>query len=62
MSPAPDGRGEPPKKQPMLPFSPRRFITILAVLFLVNWALVQVLAPAKERIRVPYTPDLHRRR
>jgi cell division protease FtsH len=54
--PAPDGRGKPPKKQPMIPFSPRRFITILAVLFLVNWALVQVFAPAKERIRVPYTP------
>ncbi len=56
VQPAPDGRGEPPKKQPMLPFSPRRFITILAVLFLVNWAIVQVFAPAKERIRVPYTP------
>ncbi len=54
--PAPDGRGKPAKKQPMIPFSPRRFLIILAVLFLVNWALVQVLAPAKERIRVPYTP------
>ncbi len=54
--PAPDGRGEPKKKQPMIPFSPRRFLTILAVLFLVNWGLVQIFAPAKERIRVPYTP------
>jgi cell division protease FtsH len=40
----------------MLPFSWRRFVTILAVLFLVNWLLVQVFAPAKERIAVPYTP------
>ena len=32
-------------------------MTILAVLFLVNWLLVQVLAPAKEVIRVPYTPN-----
>jgi cell division protease FtsH len=40
----------------MMPFSWRRFLSILAVLFLVNWALVQVLAPPKERIRVPYTP------
>ncbi len=40
----------------MLPFSWRRFVTILAVLFLVNWLLVQVFAPAEERIRVPYTP------
>ena len=54
--PAPDGRGAPQKRPPMMPFSPRRFVTILAVLFLVNWALVQVFAPAKERIRVPYTP------
>ena len=56
VSPAPDGRGAPPQRQPMLPFSLRRFVTILAVLFLVNWLLVQVLAPAKEVIRVPYTP------
>ncbi len=56
VSPAPDGRGAPPAKRPMLPFSPRRFLTILAVLFLANWLLVQVFAPAKERIRVPYTP------
>ncbi len=56
VSPAPDGRGAPKQRQPMLPFSLRRFVTILAVLFLVNWLLVQVLAPAKEVIRVPYTP------
>ena len=56
ISPGPDGRGKPAGKQPMLPFSWRRFVTILAVLFLVNWLLVQVLAPPTERIRVPYTP------
>jgi len=40
----------------MIPFSPRRFLVILAFLFLANWLLVQVFAPATERIRVPYTP------
>src|SRR5215216_242887 len=45
-----------PDKQPMLPWRPRRFITILTLLFLLNWLLVQVIAPAAERIRVPYTP------
>ena len=47
VSPAPDGRGAPAERQPMLPFSWRRFVTILAVLFLVNWLLVQVFAPAE---------------
>ncbi len=56
VTPAPDGRGAPAQRPPMLPFSVRRFVTILAVLFLVNWLLVQVLAPGKEVIRVPYTP------
>ena len=56
VTPAPDGRGAPAQRPPMLPFSLRRFVTILAVLFLVNWLLVQVLAPGKEVIRVPYTP------
>ena len=56
VSPAPDGRGAPQQRPPMLPFSLRRFVTILAVLFLLNWLLVQVFAPAEERISVPYTP------
>src|SRR3954465_5727204 len=56
VSPAPDGRGKPPEKRPMLPWSPRRFIGILIVLLAVNWALAAVLAPPKKRIRVPYTP------
>ncbi len=43
-------------KPPMLPWSPRRFLLILAALFLVNWVLVQIFAPGEERIRVPYTP------
>jgi cell division protease FtsH len=45
-----------PNKTPMLPWSPRRFLVILGVLFLLNWLIVQVFAPAEERIRVPYTP------
>jgi cell division protease FtsH len=40
----------------MLPWSPRRFIGILIVLLVVNWALAAVLAPQKKRIHVPYTP------
>jgi cell division protease FtsH len=40
----------------MIPWSPRRFIVILIALFVLNWALVQVFAPAEEEIRVPYTP------
>jgi cell division protease FtsH len=54
--PAPDGRGAPPAKRPMLPWSPRRFIGILILLLALNWALAAVLAPPKKRIRVPYTP------
>src|SRR3954453_3407805 len=54
--PAPGGRGAPPTKRPMLPWSPRRFIGILLVLLAVNWALAAILAPPKKRIRVPYTP------
>jgi cell division protease FtsH len=67
---APDPRTPPPppdpkrgnlrvaggEKPPMLPWSPRRFLLILAALFLLNWVIVQVFAPGEERIRVPYTP------
>jgi len=51
--PGPDGRGQKP---PMLPFSGRRFVILLAALFLLNYALVALIAPAPERIRVPYSP------
>ena len=40
----------------MLPFSGRRFLVILLGLFVLNWLLVQVFAPAEKRIEVPYTP------
>jgi cell division protease FtsH len=56
VTPAPDGRGAKPERQPMLPWSPRRFIVILLALFVLNWLLVQVFAPAEKEIRVPYTP------
>jgi cell division protease FtsH len=54
--PAPDGRGAPPVKPPMLPFSGRRFVGILLLLLALNWIAVAVFAPPKERISVPYTP------
>ena len=40
----------------MIPWNTRRFLMILLVLFLLNWAIVAIFAPPKERIRVPYTP------
>ena len=45
-----------PSKPPMLPWSTGRFLVILALLFVANWAIVAIFAPAEERIRVPYTP------
>src|SRR5687768_14306842 len=43
-------------KPPMIPWSPRRFLTILAALFLLNWLIVAVFAPAEDRITIPYNP------
>jgi cell division protease FtsH len=40
----------------MIPWSGRRFVVILLALFILNWALVAVFAPAEERIRIPYNP------
>jgi cell division protease FtsH len=40
----------------MIPWSGRRFIAILLALFLLNWLIVAIFAPAEERIRVPYNP------
>src|ERR671914_2102663 len=45
-----------PQRPPILPWSGRRFLTILAVLFLLNWLIVAIFAPAEERIQVPYNP------
>jgi len=45
-----------PKKTPMIPWSPRRFILILVALFIVNWAIVQMVAPPEKRIQIPYNP------
>src|SRR4051794_21672935 len=45
-----------PQRTPMLPWSGRRFFVILIGLFVLNWALVAVFAPAEKRIRVPYNP------
>jgi cell division protease FtsH len=56
VSPAPDGRGAPPPKRPLLPWRPSRFIAILILLLALNWALAALVAPPKKRIRVPYTP------
>ena len=40
----------------MIPWSPRRFILILVALFIVNWAIVQMVAPPEKRIQIPYNP------
>jgi cell division protease FtsH len=45
-----------PKKLPMIPWSPRRFITILVALFILNWLLVAIFAPPEKRIQIPYNP------
>ncbi len=45
-----------PKRQPMIPWSPRRFITILLGLFVLNWLIVAVFAPPENKIKVPYNP------
>ncbi len=56
VDPSPDGRGAPPRKTPMLPFRPGRFVAILALLFALNYLFVAIVAPPTERIRIPYTP------
>ena len=53
VDPAPDGRGGKP---PMIPFSLRRFLTILVVLLALNYLFVAIFAPEEERKRIPYTP------
>ena len=40
----------------MMPFSWRRFFTVLAVLLFLNYAIVAIFAPPEERKRIPYTP------
>jgi len=40
----------------MIPWSPRRFITILLGLFVLNWLIVAVFAPPANKIKVPYNP------
>ncbi len=45
-----------PGKPPMIPWSPRRFITILLALFVLNWLIVAVFAPPEKKIKVPYNP------
>ncbi|HEV7845564.1 MAG TPA: ATP-dependent zinc metalloprotease FtsH [Thermoleophilaceae bacterium] len=45
-----------PKKPPMIPWSPRRFVTILVALFVLNWLAVAIFAPPEKRIKVPYNP------
>ena len=41
----------------MLPWSGRRFVAILLALFFLNWLIVSVVAPAEERVQVPYNPN-----
>ncbi len=68
---APDPRTPPPppdprrgnlrvsgarERPPMIPWNPRRFLLIIAALFLLNWLIVAVFAPPEDRITVPYNP------
>jgi cell division protease FtsH len=46
-----------PGKPPMIPWSPRRFITILIALFVLNWLIVAVFAPPENKITVPFNPN-----
>jgi cell division protease FtsH len=46
-----------PKKPPLLPWSPRRFLLILLALFVLNWLIVAIFAPPTNRIRIPYNPN-----
>jgi cell division protease FtsH len=45
-----------PDRPPMLPFSWRRFLGILALLFVLNYLFVAIFAPPPARIEVPYSP------
>jgi cell division protease FtsH len=40
----------------MIPWNPRRFILIVIGLFILNWVIVGIVAPAEKRIQVPYNP------
>src|SRR4051794_1434397 len=54
--PAPDGRGKPPEKTPMLPWRPGRFIAILVVLLALNYLIVAIFAPTPSRPDISYSP------
>src|SRR4051812_48267278 len=54
--PAPDGRGKPPEKPPMLPWRPGRFIAILVVLLALNYLIVAIFAPTPSRPDISYSP------
>jgi cell division protease FtsH len=58
VSPAPDGRGNDPKKPkpPMIGMSWRRFVVILGVLLVINYISVAVFAPQPTRVKIPYSP------
>jgi cell division protease FtsH len=56
VDPAPDGRGAPNDKPPVMPFTWRRFLAIVAILLFLNYAIVALFAPPEERERIPYTP------
>jgi cell division protease FtsH len=56
VDPAPDGRGKPPVKPPMVPLGWRRLLGLLVVLLVLNTILVRVFAPPEKQERIPYTP------
>src|SRR4051794_1040490 len=62
VSPAPDGRGRPEKKEPRqrTPRPPRigwRWVAFVAVAFALNYALATAFGPKENpQVTVPYTP------
>jgi cell division protease FtsH len=58
VTPAPDGRGDDPKKPkpPMIGMSWRRFLVLLGVLLVLNYISVAIFAPQPERVKIPYSP------
>jgi cell division protease FtsH len=58
VSPAPDGRGTPPGKQPRPPHRTRGFIWFVFFLLAVNWLSVLLFEPSttQPRVTVPFSP------
>src|SRR4051794_8710495 len=56
VEPAPDGRGAPPAKPPRRSFMRPGFIGLVVALLVVNWLVVNLIAPPEPSVTVPYSP------